>query len=722
MANSSTPQRTFSAVTDLGHSDSQSSVAGRVDALARQSAHRTEFLRRLAGDLHQAFRADWVAIESSQWSEPMIRAGDEPSRDQPPRDASLCPDVDRSAVRALLETAAAMPIACDVPVAYEAHDGVTAPTEDRFRRGLRIELTAAPDRSAILVLYPGLDHPSATDQVRDLNLLSQYARSTRQAIQGLRIDRESPLGDIDPIREDDSISDRDGVLTTLPSGPRSTLRLFHRDLNLANTAYRIANESRPMLGCDRVTVLIRRHRRLRVSAISGVAVVDSRSNSVRAVQSLTRAAVVMARPLVLPGQQPLPPQIQEPLDRYLDETGVTSAVLLPLHSPDRDQTREGIEGSDIDPFHGDGDVLGVLVLEYFSDRAPPSIGPAITTVATEATLAVRNSLEHTQVLGLPMWRAAGKIWDSGRAAMLAAAAVMGLVLLVAAAGVPVRHYVIATGTAEPASRRQVFATVDGIVKTIHVVDGESVRAGQPLFQIESAELESQAEALVGQIQTASQRLASVRALRLSSTSDPAQSSRLALEERQLESDLANHAAQLEIVRAQQAELTVTSPIDGKVVGWQLTRRLANRPVSRGNLLVSIVNYSGPWSLRLSIPDRDSGPVLEAAQGDPKLPVRFAVATEPEASYQATLESIATAARLNESGQHVIDATAIVADASPISSREEDFASDVDPFHGDDARVGADVTAKIACGERSLLRSWFSDVFDFMHRNVLFYFR
>lgn len=306
--------------------------------------------------------------------------------------------------------------------------------------------------------------------------------------------------------------------------------------------------------------------------------------------------------------------------------------------------------------------------------------------------------------------------------MLTAAAVIGLVLLVAAANLPVQHHVIATGTAEPANRRQVFATVDGIVKTIHVVDGESVQQGQPLFQIESAELESQAEALVGQIQTASQRLASVRALRLSSTADPAQSSRLALEERQLESDLANHGAQLEIVRAQQAELTVISPIDGKVVGWQLTRRLADRPVSRGNLLVSIVNYSGPWSLRLSIPDQQSGPVLEAALGDPHLPVRFAVATEPEASYRATLESIATAARLNESGQHVIDATAIVAATGHLASGQEELPGNFDPFHGDDARVGADVTAKIACGERSLLRSWFSDVFDFMHRNVLFYFR
>ncbi len=717
MPNSSSPQSSVSVVNEPASRESLSAVGDRVDALANQSADRSDFLRALADDLHQALRAGWIAIQSSHWSRAMIWVADE----------QQCPEVDRSAVQALLETASAMPIACDVPTDYSTTEAATIGSEDGFCRGLRVELTAAPDRSAILLLYPRADRPTATDQVRDLTLLNQYAECSRQALARLPIDRGTPASRFQSILGNDTPDHRHGSIAKVSVGSRSRLRLFHRDLDLGSTAYRIANESRPMLGCDRVTVLIRRHRRLRAVAISGVSVLDSRSNSVRAVERLARASVVMARPMILPGQQPLPPQIQQPLDEYLDETGVTSAVFLPLHSPDREQAKEGIEASDIDPFHGQGEVLGALMLEYFADHAPPSIGPAITAVATEATLSIRNALEHNQVLGLPLWRAAGKVWDSGRAVIWAVAAATVLVLLIAAANVPVQHYVIATGTAEPTNRRQVFATVDGIVKTIHVVDGESVHAGQKLFQIESAELESQAEVLVGEIQTASQRLASVRALRLSSGTDSSQSSRLALEERQLESNLANHAAQLEIVRAQQAELTVTSPIDGTIVGWQLTRRLGDRPVSRGNLLVSVVNYDGPWSLRLSIADRDSGPVLDAAHGDgelgdPEVPVRFAVATEPESSYAATLESIATAARMNPSGQHVIDVTATVAEPGTAVSGQEEFTGDLDSFNGNDFRVGADVTAKIACGERSLLRSWFSDVFDFVHRNVLFYFR
>ena len=193
-----------------------------------------------------------------------------------------------------------------------------------------------------------------------------------------------------------------------------------------------------------------------------------------------------------------------------------------------------------------------------------------------------------------------------------------------------------------------------------------------------------------------------------------------MEERQLLSELANLRAQQKIIHVQQAELTITSPIDGTVVGWQLQRRLTDRPVSRGNLLVSVVDHAGPWSLRLRVPDRDVGPVLEAAKENPELPIRFAVATEPESSFAATLQTIARSSRLGEAGEHIIDATAVVTLASDEAPQPD--ALRLDRFRGEQVRVGADVTAKIACGQRSAVRSWFSDVFDFAHRNILFYFR
>jgi multidrug efflux pump subunit AcrA (membrane-fusion protein) len=210
-------------------------------------------------------------------------------------------------------------------------------------------------------------------------------------------------------------------------------------------------------------------------------------------------------------------------------------------------------------------------------------------------------------------------------------------------------------------------------------------------------------------------LASIRAVRLSERLDANQSGRMALEERQLTSELLNLQSQQEIIQKQQQELTITSPIDGTVVGWQLDRRLHDRPVTRGSLLISVADHNGPWSLRLAVPDSNAGAILSAAQQNPELSVHFAVATQPEASFVARLTSIGTASRVNETGEHVIDAEATVLEGPDTA------ADDLDSFVPGDTKIGADVTAKIHCGPRSVLKSWFGDVFDFVHRNILFYF-
>ena len=444
---------------------------------------------------------------------------------------------------------------------------------------------------------------------------------------------------------------------------------------------------------------------------------------------------------MLPGDEPLPPQIQEPLDTYLDETGVLTAVMLPLHAPSTDDDDEGIDADTVNPFEGSGDIIAMMCLEYFSGEPVAPLGPATTLVASEAMVSLRNAQEHEQVFGLKLWKSIGGLTRHGKFPLMVAGGLLFVGLIVASLIIQTEHHVIATGSVEPAQKRQVFASVDGVVKKILATDGKKVQAGDPLFELENADLESRAETLFGEIQTATKRLSSIQSVRLSSAGDSTQSGRLALEERQLTSELANLRAQQELVRRQQKDLVITSPISGTVIGWQLQRRLVDRPVSRGNLLVSIVNHDGPWSLRLQVPDHDAGPVLEAFRGKGDLPIKFAVATNPNASFAANLKDVSTAARLDANGEHVIDATAMVPWLDAKTSIDDNASEtntslaggvgaagfsngdgDLDAFDPQNVRIGADVTARIACGKRSIMRSWFSDVFDFVNRNVLFYFR
>lgn len=681
---SSRPVQAASESVDVDHTnvDDRSSIAARIACLARTATDRADFLRSLADELRAGFDVTSVFLSSQGQADSLVLAGDPPER------------LDRIAANALLESAAPNPIACDVPLGEPAS----------FARALRVELSASPNRSAALLIYPERDRLTAAKQISALKTLADVAQTTRELIVDLP-NRQRSM----------ETSGQTGLLEQVADVGRQSLRHFHRDVDLNATVYRVANETRRLLGCDRVTVLIPSHRRLRVGAISGVSVVDRRSNSVRAAESLANRAAVMNRPLEFPGHETLPPQIQEPLDQYLDETGVASAIYLPLHSPDDHEEGEGIEASSLDPHHGQGETIAVLMLEYFSGRDLPPERP-VRAVAAEATLAIRNSIEHHQVFGLTLWRAVGRWWNGRRRPATIAIAVTLIGLMIAATTIQIEHQVVASGNVQPVDRRQVFAAVDGIVKKIHVTDGQTVQANEPLFELENAELESRAESLAGEAQTASRRLSALRAMLLRPDQSSDRSDRWGLELRQLESDLAHLQSQQAIVRNQQQALIVTSPIKGTVIGWQLEKRFRDRPISRGDLLVGIVDYEGPWKLRLNLPDRDSGAVLSAAKSDPELAIRFAVATEPESSYRATLDSIGTAARLDESGTRVIDVSARVIAADDSESHPKDS------FQGQRVRVDAEVTAKIACGQRSVLRSWFGDVFDFVNRNVLFYFR
>ena len=721
--NPSSPQSTESQTGSPESGATRSLIDQQVQACAADSSTQAEFLQRLAAEMLETFGVSIVAIESSQWDSPMMLVTDRP----------LAERINRLSICDLLTTAAVVPIASDIPLEIPTDDG------KEKTRSLRVEFADQPGRSAALLIYSADTCPTPTEQLKALKTLNDFTTSIRQWLTTL------PASEV--IRDLTVSNDETGLASALRA--RQSLTQFHRDLDLDATAFRIANESRRLLDCDRTTVLVPRGSKFRVQAMSGVAVVDSRSNSIKSIERLTSAAVVMSRPMILPSEEPLPPQIQDPLDDYLDETGVMTAILLPLYEPQDEDEDDGLEAHVENPFEGDGRLIAVMMLEYFSGKPPESVGPATTIVASEAMYSLRNATEHRNVFGLLLWKSVGKLTHSGKFPLIATGFACCVALLIASTIIQVEHHVIATGSVEPTNQRQVFSNVDGVVKTIHVVDGQKVTAGEPLFQLENADLESRAESLSGEILTAEKRLASITRMRLDPGSETSQTGRMALEKLQLESELKNLRAQQALIAKQQSQLLVTSPIDGTVVGWQLDRRLSDRPVTRGNLLVRVVDHTGPWSLRLNIPDYEAGPILDARETESdQLPVRFAVATDPNASFAADLTSVATAARLNQAGEHVIDATALVnldqpadkatSDQSPSSEPQTDTVrpasigvtqldlslskGKLDSFNPEDVRVGADVTARIACGKRSVMRSWFSDVFDFVDRNVMFYLR
>ena len=219
-------------------------------------------------------------------------------------------------------------------------------------------------------------------------------------------------------------------------------------------------------------------------SVSGIAVVNQRSNSVRAIEQLTERATVMSRPLQLPPSDALPPQLQQPIDDYLDESGAASALLLPLHASDQTEDEDGI-----DPFDDSGRLIGVMLLERFSGQAFQGVDERCRQVAGEATLSLRNSAGTQSSFWSQALESVGGLTASHRLTLISALA-FATFLLIASMLLQVEHYVVATGSVEPTSRREIYASVDGVVKQLHVRDGQSVKAGQLLMELENAELEN----------------------------------------------------------------------------------------------------------------------------------------------------------------------------------------------------------------------------------------
>lgn len=702
------PYAETGTTTEATSSDSVSAAARDwatvVAGHAETCTSPTELIERLSDDVSEAFASELFAATHRDWPEPRLLA----------RNGQIIDRFAPSTLRTLLETATQSPSA------------VTLPTSDgkSETRALQIQLLdggdlkdegsgAPPARrsSSMLVVYPEHTSPSPVEQIRDLKSLGELAKYCRQAL--VELERSSKKQE----------SERSVTFTQPHPVSHQALRYLHQDLDLQATAFRAANELRRIAGVDRAAVLLNRRGRFSIQAISGVAVIDRRANAVRAAEQLVRAAVVLGRTVEFPSAEPLPPQISEPLDAYLDVSGVTSMVVVPLfeshkNSPHRDPDSQTAEGSAasafLEDFVGDREPHAIVLLEQFSGEFDRKQSAQTFEACADVSVALANARQHDRIFGLRTLQLLGDWFGGRRLPYTLLACLVMAVLFVLSMLIKIDHKVIASGVAEPVERRSVFARVDGVVQEILVEDGYDVQKGDPLIRLENADLETSAEDLTGKIQTSTRRLTSIESLLLDPGTDAKQAGRLAIEKRQLESEIKSLRSQLELVQAERKHLIVRAPISGTIEGWQLKRKLGDRPVSRGNELLVVSDTDGEWRLKLEIPDQDAAEVLRYYRDDQSLPVRFAAASHPDVTYSANLQWIASTARRRSDGMNVIDAIASIR-LEPGSKRFEAFAIS-------ETRTGVEATAKIVCGKRSVLSSWFGDVADFVNRNVLFYVR
>jgi hypothetical protein len=133
-------------------------------------------------------------------------------------------------------------------------------------------------------------------------------------------------------------------------------------------------------------------------------------------------------------------------------------------------------------------------------------------------------------------------------------------------------------------------------------------------------------------------------------------------------------------------LTVESPIDGRVVAWDLEGSLVRRPVRRGELLLHVADPTQAWEAEIRLPQRRFGELTEARrERQADLAVEIHPTAEPDLTFAGRVVRVDGRAdvRSPEEGSVVL----VAADAQVGS-----WAAKQD---------GAEVRARIHCGRRSL---------------------
>ncbi len=478
----------------------------------------------------------------------------------------------------------------------------------------------------------------------------------------------------------------------------------HASLDVTATAYAIANEGSRLIGCDRLSIGLMRGRRCRLSAVSGLERFDRRSALVRSWETLAKAVAKTNEPLWYASDtDQLAPQIESTLHAYLEQSPSRLLAAVPI---------KGV--NPVDPHRQDHQepprTVGILIIERFdTNQADEAFRERVAAVCRQGGLALKNAREVRDIPLLPLWRAIGHMGWLTRARQLPKT-LAALALVVAAAAVltfvPADFTIESRGELQPTHRREVFARTDGIVSEVRTQHAARVSAGDVLAVMRRPQLDLESTRILGDIQTASKRLAAIQAARLDprSRNDATEKyNQLTAEEEEVKALLASLTEQQKVLRLQQADLELTSPIDGVVLTWNVDELLAARPVARGQALMRVADLAGPWELKLRLDDDRVGHVVEAQRElEPGLEVSFMLATDPGVSYAGRIERMG---ELTESDKQTGASVPVTVS--------------IDRDQIDGLRPGATVIAKIHCGRRSLGYVWFHGIWEKVQSRLLF---
>ncbi len=504
-----------------------------------------------------------------------------------------------------------------------------------------------------------------------------------------------------------------------------TLRI-QRSLNEQEVADAAASDGRSLVGADRMSIVVRKGASVRVRAVSGQSSVNARSNLVVSMTKLAKRVIEMGETLLYTGKvEGLPPQIEEPLASFVQESGSRMVMLVPTYENTPLVTKQG-EEEERKRRTKRPQATGCLVIEQISESEPaPQLEQRAELLADHVGAALWNARQHSRIFGISVWRwiGTGLEWFQGRKLAITSA-VLAAVAVIVAAGIFVRvdYPVDADGKLMPVRQTAVFARWDGEIPKwdgkenspgLYVDGGDRVTAGQVLLIMRNDELEEkirtaevEIEKQKSLLQIKERQLEEARRIAAEDESKRDQVAQVGVEVTRTQADLRIAQIHLQtLMERRDDKLTIRATRDGLVPNFQLRQLLEDRPVRQGDHLFDIMDDQGPWHMELLVAEKRMGHILRARserekQGEsPELPARFSLATQPDTQFDCQLTRVATRSTTDAEIGTTFELIAVANEGQTLPER----------------RIGAEVTVRVYCGKTTLAFRLFGDVVEFVQK-------
>lgn len=490
-------------------------------------------------------------------------------------------------------------------------------------------------------------------------------------------------------------------------------KAVHASLDPIRTAYTVVNEGRRLIECDRVSLAISRGRKCRIEAISHQDTIDRRSNIAVLLSQLATRVVATGEPLWYAGNtEDMPPQVEEAIHHYVDESHAKIVGVLPLLKPVREKQDEDEDEPEQDT------VVGALIIEQF-DQASLSdrVRKRVEVVKDHAASAMTNALEHDGIFLMPVWRTIGKWrWIVRAKTLPKTAAIASLIgiLILALILIPIDFEIEARGQLQPADRQDIFVEEGGLIDKIYtdIQHGTPVQKGQPLLKLSSLDLEGQLTDIQGQFNATGEQLRWINNSLAGGSDDLPLSERHRLRGQlmQLKKTSQSLRKQLDVLHEKEKRLVIKSPMSGEIVTWDVRQRLYGRTVEPGQIVLSVAQPKNDWELELEVPDDKIGYIAErevelAAEKPPRaIQVTYILATEPDREMEGMVKEIQQTAEVRKDQDNTVLILVNI---------------DRDSIDPEQLRMGTSVSGKLDCGRRSIGFVLFHDLIAWIQTKILF---